>query len=246
MSPRTFALALPLGLVSLAVAPAARADDAPNFAFLDAPPPAPAPRAPAPAREGDEFARKSWEAFPVVGFAAPFCRGPSLGAGHCGDNGHGPVFGGGALYRVSPYVALGATVSFASFQLDAAPNVAAYSRASFMGLVVRGYFADRGSVDPYVETGIGRGTATTGASDGTVTVESQSAGPSATVGAGIDFWVLPFLKLGPAMSYRWTWLTDVRTCAGASCETTKVSDRGAVGSFASVSLVATLALGHEM
>ena len=115
-----------------------------------------------------------------------------------------------------------------------------------MGLLVRGYFADRGAIDPYVETGIGRGTATTSATDGATAVESHGAGPSATVGAGIDFWVVPFLKLGPAVSYRWTWLTDVRTCAGTACETTSVSDRGAVGSFLSVSLVATLALGHEM
>jgi hypothetical protein len=243
MSTRTFVLAF--GLASVTLASTAGAD-ASRFAFLEAPPPAPAPRAPEPAREADEFARRSWEAFPFAGFAAPFCRGPSLGAGRCGESGQGPVLGGGALYRVSPYVALGATVSFASFHLDAAPNVSAYSRASFLGLLVRGHFADRGALDPYVETGIGRGTATTGVTDGTGTVESESAGPSATVGAGIDYWVLPFLKLGPAVSYRWTWLTDVRTCAGAACETTSVGDRGAVGSFLSVSLTATLALGHEM
>jgi hypothetical protein len=239
MSPRNLALAV--GLSTWALAPAARAES-PRFAFLDAPPPEPAPLAPAPAREADEFARKSWEVFPVAGFAAPFCRGPSLGAGRCGDNGRGTVLGGGALYRLSPYVALGAALSFADFQVDAAPGVAAYSRSSFMGLLVRGYFSDRGAVDPYVETALGRGTATSG----TTEVRSESAGLSTTVGAGIDFWVLPVLKLGPALSYRWTWLTDVRTCAGALCETSSVADRGAVGSFVSLSLVATIALGHEM
>jgi hypothetical protein len=248
MSPRTIALAL--GLSSLAIASVARAEapaaGASRFAFLDAPPPEPAPRAPAPAGEADEYARKSWEAFPLAGFAAPFCRGPSLGLGDCGDSGHGTVLGGGALYRISPYVALGATVSFASFQLDGPPSAGAYSRASFMGLLVRGYFSDRGAVDPYVETGFGRGTASTGMSDGTIDVRSDASGPAATVGAGIDFWVLPVLKLGPAISYRWTFLGDVRTCTGAACETVSVSDWGAVGSFASVSLVATLALGHEM
>jgi hypothetical protein len=77
-------------------------------------------------------------------------------------------------------------------------------------------------------------------------VRSDAAGPAATLGAGIDFWVLPVLKIGPSLTYRWTWLTDVRTCAGSACETASVSDRGAVGSQASVSLVATLALGREM
>jgi hypothetical protein len=80
-----------------------------------------------------------------------------------------------------------------------------------MGLTIRGYFSDRGAVDPYVETGIGRGTATSSASDGAVEVRSDAAGPAATLGAGIDFWVLPFLKIGPSFTYRWTWLTDVRT-----------------------------------
>jgi hypothetical protein len=65
-------------------------------------------------------------------------------------------------------------------------------------------------------------------------------------GAGIDFWLTPYIKLGPALAYRWTWLTDVRTCTGPSCETAKVGDRGAVGSYLTLGLHATVALGHEM
>src|SRR2546423_10130726 len=138
MTPRTLVLALAIS--TLAAAPSARADDGPRagldggarrFAFLDAPPPAPVLRAPAPEREGDEYARKSWEAFPEVGFGAPFCRGTSLGAGHCGDTGNGPVLGGGALYRLSPYVGLGAVASFASFQVDSPATAGAFSSASF-------------------------------------------------------------------------------------------------------------------
>ncbi len=243
MSRRNVVLAF--GLVTFAFAGRASAESR-TFAFLDSPPPEPAPGGPAPAREGDEYARKSWEAFPDVGFVVPFCRGDSFGAGRCGDNGGGTALGGGALYRVSPYVALGADVSFASFSLGAGSMPAAYSRASFIGFVVRGYFADRGVVDPYVETGVGRGAAVMGYSDTGIDIESRSSGPAAMAGAGIDFWVAPYLKLGPAFSYRWTWLTEVQTCAGTSCETARVADLGAVGSFATVSFVATLALGHEM
>jgi hypothetical protein len=242
MSPRTPAIAF--GLLGFALASRAHGDG--RFAFLESPPPPPAPAAPLPARQGDEYARKSWEAFPQAGFGAPFCRGDALGAGHCGDNGTGGVFGGGALYRVSPYVALGAVVSFASFQLDQALGPRAYSRASFMGLLVRGYFADQGAIDPYVETGAGRGAVAMGQSDGAGDVRSEGAGPSLVAGAGIDFWVMPYLKIGPALSYRWTWLTDVRTCDASACATARVADRGAVGSYASLSFVATLALGHEM
>jgi len=244
-------LALALALSTVAFAERANAEGfvgggSGRFAFLEAPPPAPAPASPAPAREGDEYARKSWEAFPTFGVGAPFCRGDSLGPGRCGDSGAGTVIGGGALYRVSPYVALGADVSFVTFALGAESMPAAYSRASFLGLVIRGYFAERGAVDPYVETGVGRGAAVMGYSDGGTDVRSESSGPSALAGAGIDFWVAPYLKLGPSLSYRWTWLTDVRTCVGTWCETARVADRGAVGSYASLSFAVTLALGHEM
>jgi len=217
-----------------------------KFAFLEAPPPAPAPAPPPPAREGDEYPRKSWEIFPEAGFGAPFCRGDALGASHCADNGNGSVFGGGALYRLTPYVALGAIVSFANFHLDPSRGPGAYSRASFMGFLARGYFADRGAIDPYVETGAGRGDVVMGRADDAGDVRSNGAGLSLLAGAGIDFWLMPYLKIGPALSYRFTWLTDVRTCDARACATAPVADRGAVGSYASLSFVATLALGHEM
>jgi hypothetical protein len=173
---------------------------------------------------------------------APFCRGDATGANHCGDAGSGAALGGGALYRLTPYVALGAAASFASFQ----PGGAAYSRANFIGFVVRGYFSDRGVVDPYVETGFGRGAFATGYAAGEADVRSEGAGPSTMAAAGIDFWVTPYLKLGPALSYRWTWLTDLRTCAGSACQTASVSDLGAVGSYVTLGFHATFALGREM
>jgi hypothetical protein len=143
-------------------------------------------------------------------------------------------------------VALGGVVSFASFHLDPSPLPGAYSRASFMGFLARGYFADRGAIDPYVQTGAGRGAVVMGRSEGDVDVRSDGAGLSLVAGAGIDFWLMPYLKIGSALSYRFTWLTDVRTCDARACATAPVADRGAVGSYASLSVVATLALGHEM
>ena len=85
-----------------------------------------------------------------------------------------------------------------------------------------------------------------GYSDGVTSVSVEAAGPSTLAGVGVDFWIAPYLRIGPAFTYRWTLLTDVRSCVGASCETSSISDRGAVGSFASLSFVATLALGREM
>ena len=70
--------------------------------------------------------------------------------------------------------------------------------------------------------------------------------PSAMAGAGVDFWVLSYLRVGPAISYRWTWLTQVQGCDGAQCQTVDVADGGGVGSYVSLSFVATVALGREM
>jgi hypothetical protein len=234
-----------LGLSLLVIGPFAAAQGR-NLSFLDAPPPAPAPLPPAPARESDEYPRRAWESFPEFGLSTPFCRGDSFGVSHCGDSGTGTAVGGGALYRVSPYVALGLEASFSSFELAVDGAQTAYSRASWIGFLVRGYFLDRGAVEPYLEAGVGRGSSSTGYSNGTMVVSVEASGPSALAGAGVDFWVAPFLRMGPALTYRWTLLTDVRACTGPSCETVSVADRGAVGSFASLSFVATLALGREM
>lgn len=254
MSPRARAiLYLALGPSIVAHGSSAHADEAGSRgalrggpSFLDAPPPAPAPLPPAPAREADEYPRRAWEAFPEVGLSAPFCRGDSFGLSHCGDSGTGTAMGGGALFRVTPYVGLGLEASFSSFELEVDGAHAAYSRASWVGLLVRGYFLDRGAIDPYVETGLGRGSSSAGYSDASGNVSVESSGPSTLAGAGVDFWMTPYLRMGPALTYRWTFLSNVRSCLGSSCETASVSDGGSVGSFVSLSFVATVALGREM
>jgi hypothetical protein len=221
----------------------AQADAGPRrFVFLDAPPPTPPPLPPDPAGEPDEHPRRTWELLPQVGAGTPFCRGNALGPGSCTAAGAGAAFGVGALYRLSPYVALGVDLNVASFRLDGSLANRAYSQTNWFGLLVRGYFAEHGLLDPYVEMGLGRGAAESGDADLRVT----SAGPSTMAGAGVDFWVLPYLRIGPAASYRWTWLSSVDICSAGRCATASVADGGAVGSYATLSFVATLALGQEM
>jgi len=65
-------------------------------------------------------------------------------------------------------------------------------------------------------------------------------------GAGIDFWLGPYLRLGPALTYRIAWISDVRGCYAGTCTTYGVDERGTVGSYATFSLRATVALGREM
>jgi len=220
---------------------------APRFAFLDAPPPPLTDLPPEPTREGDEYPRRVWEGFPSGGIGTPFCRGTALGAGHCGEATSGATVGAGLLYRVSPYIAVGLDASLARFTSRASTAWgAAYSHASWIGLLVRAYFLDRGLLDPYVETGFGQGSAVAGHIDAGADVRTAAAAPSVMAGAGIDFWLAPYLRVGPALSYRISWISSVRGCYAATCTTYGVEERGTVGSYATFGVRATVALGREM
>jgi hypothetical protein len=241
-----------LGFVTLLLlrARAAHASEpisAPGFAFLDAPLGPLPDLPPEPTREGDEYPRRVWEAFPSGGVAAPFCRGSIYGLGQCGEATSGATLGLGALYRVSPHFAVGLDASFARFTLrGASAGAAPRSHASFIGLLVRGYFFDRGMLDPYVETGVGQGASMAShVVDGTE-IRTESAAPAVMAGAGIDFWVAPYLRVGPAFGYRFSWISSVQGCWASACTSVGVDERGAVGSYATVGVRATLALGREM
>jgi hypothetical protein len=252
------ALTVLLWLVSLLVhAGAARAGEPtpprapfeppPRFRFLDAPPPPLKDLPPEPTREGDEYPRRAWEAFPSGGVGTPFCRGSAFGLSRCSDSTAGATAGAGVLYRVSPYFAIGLDASLARFtSRTSAPGSEAYSHASWIGVLVRGYFLDRGMLDPYVETGFGQAAASSGYVDAGAAVRTESGAPSVMAGAGLDFWLAPYLRIGPAVSYRIAWLSSVRGCYAATCTTYGVDERGTVGSYATFSVRATVALGAEM
>ena len=219
---------------------------APRFAFLDSPPPRLAELPPEPSREPDEYPRRAWEVFPSGGMGTPFCRGTAFGLGRCGDASSGATLGLGALYRITPHVAFGLDASFAHFGSGATSVTAHESLATWVGLLVRGYFLDRGALDPYVETGFGQATSVSTYRDGDVDVRTESAAPSVETGAGIDFWVAPFLRFGPAVSYRFAWISRVNGCASGICTSYGVDERGAVGSYATFSVRATVGFGREM
>jgi hypothetical protein len=218
----------------------------PRFAFLDSPPPRRPELPPEPTRESDEVPRRAWEVFPSGGLATPFCRGTAFGLGRCGDSSSGATLGLGALYRITPYVAFGLDASFMRFASGAHAAAAHETTASWIGLRVRGYFLDHGTIDPYVETGFGQATSTSTYRDGGVDVRTETAAPSAMAGAGVDFWLAPYLRMGPALDYRFAWISRVNGCASAICTSYGVDERGAVGSYAALSLRVTVGLGREM
>ena len=247
---RAAAIALSVMCLLLAAGAARAAEPTANArrpTFLDAPPPIVRDLPPEPTREEDEYPRRAWEAFPSGGVGMPFCRGTAFGVGHCGEATSGTTVGAGLLYRVSPSVAIGLDASFARFSLHSStPGAAAYSHASWIGLLVRGYFLDRGMLDPYVETGFGQGSSASGYVDAGGEVRTESGAPSAMAGAGIDFWIASYLRVGAALSYRIAWLSSVRGCYASTCTTYGVDERGTVGSYATFGARATVALGREM
>lgn len=219
-----------------------------RFAFLDAPPPAPPPLPPAPEREGSEWARKSWEIAPHVGWAAPACRSADGGASACDGIGAGTSFGAAALFRITPYIALGADLDAIDFAFDpsASGATAGKSRAMFFGPQFRGYFAERGSVDPWVSVGFGGGTITTSYELDGVSYGATETGAATSVGAGVDFWVSPWLKLGPAFEERVVFPTEIETCRGDACRSRTVSEAGGVTRTTRIAVNVTLAFGREM
>jgi hypothetical protein len=180
----------------------------------------------------------------MFALTTPFCRGDALGASRCRDTEAGTSVGGGALYRLTPYVAIGAVASFSWFGAPSASS--AYSRSRWVGAVVRGYLLDRGALDPYVEAGFGVGAVDAGYDDGAHSAHSHASGPSTSATVGVDVWVLPYLRVGPALSYRWTWLHLVEQCVDGACTVDDVTTTGGVGSHMSFGLLATFALGREM
>jgi hypothetical protein len=250
--PRAVAWWVLVGVVALPCAEA-RAEgpvSVERFSFLDAPPPAPPPMPPAPEREASEWARKSWEVSPHLGWTSAACRSADAGTGACDGMGTGTAIGAGALYRITPYVALGAELEAIDFAFDPSASTpgasAGSSRGYFFGPVFRGYFAERGSVDPWIEIGFGGGTIATSYELGGARHSATEQGAATSVGAGIDFWVSPWLKLGPALSERVVLPTEVKTCRDGACSSRTVSDAGGVTRTTRLGVEVTIAFGREM
>jgi hypothetical protein len=219
-----------------------------SLGFLDRLPPEPRTQAPAPARQEDEMARRPIEIAPEVGWASPICRGDPYGVARCADAASGPGFGGSILYRPTPFVALGGSYHRAAFRFSPgfAQGGASSARLDWGGLLARGYFADRGRIDAWVEAGLGIGRYATEYPLAAGPVSVAATGMATMVGAGVDVWITPDLKIGTALAYRFTFYGDLRVCAAGACRTTAIDDGGVAGSEIAATLGATWAIGKTM
>jgi len=135
------------------------------------PPPIPLDAAPPPELAPLEYPRRPFELTPEFTLALPSCGDACerIDAG----------LGLAALWRPTPFIAVGGSMNRSS----SAPR----DRAAFYGALGRVYFADRGSVEPYLELGLGAG---------------ASHSEAARAGGGVEFFLGRHVRLGPA--FDWT------------------------------------------
>ena len=153
----------------------------------------------------------------------------------------GPAVGAtlAALHRPNPFFAFGVGVSYSRAGADQEDGLVE-SELYAVGARGRVYFHEEGAFDPYLELELGYGSLRTTFVEvsGARRVDSVF-GPSARVGGGLDFSVLPSLRLGGSVGF--TYLSLGTGCVSSSCPPSAAM-AGAFG----VGLHATVLLGNEL
>jgi hypothetical protein len=112
------------------------------------------------------------------------------------------------------------------------------------------YFNDDGSLDPYVQLGIGVGAlGTTAADPSGTTWEETGAGPAGQLGGGIDFHLSRSIKLGPAVAYTRVFVDKIRRCRASGdgdCVDVSKDANGHLDSYFSLTARLTILLGGEL
>jgi hypothetical protein len=225
-------------LAVLATASTAEADGRvpPPRPEVDAGPP-PLPRAPEHARRPVELASELALSLPTCqsGAEAERCAAlaPALGAGLA------------ALYRQNPYFAFGAGVSFSRASSAYAGGVLD-GETFAVGAVGRVYLYEEGAFDPYLELELGYGSLrTTLVGAGGARYEDAAFGPTARVGGGLDFVVMPSLELGAALGFSHLLLERGEECARGRCTAGSAPSGAMVGALV-LGLRATVLLGKPL
>jgi len=180
------------------------------------PPPPPPPPAPQPAAQpasqpaapiDDENARRPWEIFADLGIGNAVC-GNDKPDSDCPVDGGGAFALGGA-YRFHPHWAVGLELGIWVFKVrdawqgqlpDKATDVSFSS--VYLSPIARWYWLDSGSVDPYLQAGIGLGSVKATASNASGDYEYTASGLAYSLGIGVDWKLSRLFRLGPqALAY---------------------------------------------
>jgi hypothetical protein len=228
-----------LALASSGVCTGARAQHAPPPPIvLEAPP---APELPAP-----EFARRPFELSAELLLSLPSCALGSSYNQRCDGIVAGPGFAATALWRPSPYFALGGTLDARRFGFrptEGSGLAQASAEGYFWGLLGRVYFFDHGQLEPYLELGLGRGGVATRAQESAAEYQENSAGLAFRVGGALELLLSRHVRLGPAFAWTRFDVQHLRRCEQARCVELDRASYGHGTGFSSVSLRLSVLLG---
>jgi hypothetical protein len=192
------------------------------------------------------------ELIPSAGVALPNCRAGTDSDARCDGVTTGGIVGFTGLWRVTPYFAWGGGFEIAAFAYDPPKALGltdAGAGAVWLGLVGRAYFMEEGSLDPYLQLGIGVGALGTSAKDSAGTTwEETGAGPAGSVGGGLDFYLGRSVKLGPALSYTRVFVDKIRRCRASgdgNCVDVSKDEQGHLHSYFALSARLSFLLGGE-
>jgi len=229
----------PFARAEPAYAEPARAQHAPPPPIVQgAPPP---PELPAP-----EYARRPFELSAELLLGFPSCALGSSYNERCDGIAAGPGLGGTALFRPSPYFALGGTVSALSFGLrPSADSGLAQGSANghFWGLLARVYFFAHGRVEPYLELGLGSAGVRTRAQETDAEYQENSAGLAFRAGGALELYLSRHVRLGPAFAWTHFNAQHLRRCGQARCVELDRASYGHGTGFSTVSLRLSVLLG---
>ena len=239
MTVPSMARIIALCLACCGVSRIARAEHAP-------PPPIALDAAPAPELPPPELARRPFELTAELLFGLPNCAVGSSYNQRCDGVEAGPGFGATALWRPSPYFALGGTVSALSFRFRPTQG-SGLSQGSadghFWGLLTRLYFFDHGLFEPYLELGMGSVGVATRAQESDAEYQESSAGLAFRVGGALEFYLGRYVRLGPAFDWTRFNVRQMRRCGQAGCMDLDQASYGHGIGFSSVSLRLSVLLG---
>jgi hypothetical protein len=198
------------------------------------------------------YARRTVELIPTLGAALAGCRAGSQSDDRCDGVGAGITLGFTGLWRVTPYFAWGGGFEVSGFAYEPPAELqleGVGAGAVWLGLIGRVYFLDEGSVDPYLQLGIGVGALGTTSKDPVgVTWEETGAGPAANIGGGVDFFLGRSVRLGPSLSYARVFVDKIRRCRASgdgACVDVSKDEHGHLNSYLALTARLTFMLGGE-
>ena len=224
----------------------------------------PTPGAPPPGLQpppqvgASEHSRYSIELIPQLGLAVPKCQRGETSSRNCDGVKAGGFAGFMALWRISPYFAWGGTLDLTALRYlppDDLERSNAAAGSVYLGLVARLYFLQEGWVDPYLELGLGGGALATEFDETDVLTQEEArydetgAGPAVQLGAGVDFYLGPHLRLGPAVAFTQVSVDKIRRCpsgGGGDCQDLPKHEDGYLNAYATVTARLTILLGDEL